>query len=100
MHRLPPLLLLLLLLSGCTYGLIYTHTVEPLDLDAGRTSTATRTAEGDLRQLQFYVSVSWNSNALGDIARAHGMEKLYFADLEVLSVLGVWRRYTVHAYGE
>ena len=36
---------------------------------------------------------------IGDIARQHGLEEVYFADLETLSILGYWEQQWVHIYG-
>ena len=41
-----------------------------------------------------------NSNALGDIARRHGVDPLYFADREVFSILGIWKTNRVFLYGD
>ncbi len=97
-------LLLLLLpalwLAGCTTGLIYTHTTTPLDLNANQTPLATQSEEGDVKRLSYsFVDVRWDSNAIGDIAREYGIETVYFADIERLSILGIWNQDTVHIYG-
>ena len=35
------------------------------------------------------------------MAREHGLEEIYFADLEVLSILfGIYTGFTVHVYGK
>ena len=91
--------LMLLLMPCCGYGLIYTHTVKPLDLNQQRTEIARTAKKGDIRHLQFRVGVSWSSNAIGDIAKKNGIETIHYADMELLSVLGIWRQYTVHVYG-
>ncbi len=95
----------LLVAPGCgAVGLIYTHTTEPLDLNLNRTPIFAERAEAgasDVKSVRYYVSVDWNSNAIGDIARENGLHTVYYADLEVLSVLfGLWRQATVHVYGE
>jgi hypothetical protein len=41
-----------------------------------------------------------NSNAIGDIAKKHGLSKVYFADLEIFDVLGIWHHEKLHVYGE
>ncbi len=90
-----------LLLAGCGVGLIYTHTVEPLNPNMHRTPIETTTGQGDVKQITIEgISVAWNDNALGDIARQNGITELYYADREVLSVvLGIWRQETIHLYG-
>ena len=39
------------------------------------------------------------SKHFGEIAKEHGFETVYYADLETLSVLGVWTQQYVHVYG-
>lgn len=46
------------------------------------------------------VYVELNSTAIGDVAKKHGLTKLYFADIEVFSLLGVWSTTTLYLYGE
>ncbi len=62
--------------------------------------------EGSIRHLVlwplglWYLHFMWDSNAIGDIAKEHGIETVYYADLEELSVLGIWHEYTIHIYGK
>jgi hypothetical protein len=42
----------------------------------------------------------WDSNAIGDIAQSNGLKKVYFADVEIFSILGIWRQEKVYIYGE
>ena len=93
--------LALVLLSGCGVGIIYTHTVEPLTHKTRPTTIVQDEKQGQVKHIQFsYLSVAWDSNAIGDIARKNGINTLYYADLETLSVLTIWRQYTVHVYGQ
>lgn len=89
------------MLSGCAshVGLVYTHTREPLSVDFDRTPVVTEGAAGDVKEIQYYVRVLWSSNAIGEVAKQHGFERVYYADLERLSVLGIWRQEWVHVYG-
>ncbi len=101
MKRTLALISLALLLGGCSQGLLYTHTTSPLDTNMNRTPTASRTGSGKVKHLQYYTSVTWDSNAIGRIANENDIETIYFADLETHSVLlGLWRQFTVHIYGE
>jgi hypothetical protein len=92
---------LFLTLNGCVVGLIYTKVVEPLDLNADATPMVLNSRAGDIKQVQYsIIDVRWDSNAIGDIAKREGIETVYFADIETLSiVLGIWRRRTVYIYG-
>jgi len=86
-------------LPACGAGLIYTHKTVPLDVNYRSTETTERTAKSDTRHFRYYIQVDWNSNAIGEIAREHGFEEVRYADLETLSVLGVWTQRWVHVYG-
>jgi len=91
-----------LLFSGC----IYVHTVEPLTLNLDRTPVVAEERSGSLKLITFprmggsQPLVAWDSAAIGDIAKKQGMEEVYFADLETLSILRIWNQYTVHVYGK
>lgn len=100
MARLAALLLGVALCGCAPSGLIFTETVRPLDtnLDATRRMDVTR--KGDLRTLQYWsIRVQWKGNAIGDIAREHHFTRVDYADLETLSVLGVWTQRWVRIYG-
>jgi hypothetical protein len=91
----------ILLLASCTpYGILYTHIKQPLDTNMSQTPMNENNAQGDIKHIQFYVDVMWDSNAIGDIAKKHGIETIYYVDIETLSVLTIWNQYTVHIYGE
>lgn len=91
------------LVLGCTTGIIYTHTYQPLTLDMHKTPMVTNSSEGDIKHLSIpftYLSVASDSNAIGDIARKNGLKELYFADLETRSFFTIWNQYWVHVYGK
>jgi hypothetical protein len=90
-------------------GILYYHNTVPLDTHfAGTPVYKTRIAEGegDVKQVSvhyfpIYVDIVWDSNAIGDIARAQGIDEIYYADMETLSVVfGIWSQRTVHIYGK
>jgi hypothetical protein len=86
--------------AGCSpYGLIYTHKFEPLTTDFHATPAAIDEASGDVKEISYYVRVLWNCNGIGDIAKKHGFEKVYYADLETLSVFGIWKQEWALVYG-
>jgi hypothetical protein len=90
-----------LALAGCAspFGLVYTHTVEPLTTDFHRTPAVSDEAKGDTKQIDYYVRVLWSGNGIGEIAKQHGFETVYYADLETLRVLGIWTQEWAHVYG-
>ena len=95
------LLVPVLLFSGCGIGLIYTHTVEPLNPNMHRTELTPASGQGDIKQISLYnISVTWDDNSIGSIAREKGLKELYYADREILSVMfGIWKQETIHVYG-
>ena len=126
MHRLKPLLVVIigLMLTGCArfpvmdpprvpttspvtmilkrpaIGFVYTHTISPLDLDLNETKKGSQHGSGDIKHFSYtYITFMWDSNAIYDIAKSEGMETIYYADLETLRILGLWRQYKVHIYG-
>jgi hypothetical protein len=98
--RTAAVLTLVLIGTGCTAGLLYTHTVAPLTINHLATSAAGGEGKSDIKHIQLpYVGVMWGDAALNEIAREKGLQELHYADLELLSVLTIWRQYTVHLYG-
>jgi len=108
-------LLFILLLGGCSSlggflggapsGRIFTHTRVPYTTDLDNTPVTNIHANGLIIHIEEPVSgygfyAEFNSNALGDIAKKHGLTKLYFADIEIFDVLGVWHHEKIHLYGE
>jgi hypothetical protein len=94
---------------GCgviTRGLLYTDTIQPLCVDARGTSLGTRSAAGSSKRVeipttQVDISAEWDSRAIGDIAREHGITTVYGCDSRRQSVLlGLWRKDEVIIYGE
>ena len=93
---------LLLSFSGCGLGLIYTCRIEPYDTDLSETPVVMTAQKGDTKQLRYsIIGARWDSNAIGEIAKANGIETVYFADVETLSVLlGIWTQRWIIIYGE
>jgi hypothetical protein len=105
-----PWIFVFLLMSGCSSspmpGLIYTRLKCPLTWDLHDTpvpQTIPRHAK-IIEISEPFTGLSINarlkSNAIGEIAREHGLATLYFADQEYFSVLGIWTYQKVILYGE
>jgi hypothetical protein len=102
-------MVVLVCLSGCStgplVGLVYTHVKLPLTLDLKPTPLTDHPPRSgriiEIKEpfsgLGMYTRVS--SNAIGDIARQHGVAPLHFADQEVFSVLGIWKTHTAIVHG-
>ena len=75
-----------------------------LDVNLDETPVFDRGASGksDTKRVNLrpYVDIQWDSNAIADAARKAGLTQVHYADLETLSVLGVWVQKTVHVYGK
>lgn len=83
-------------------GLIYTHTWEPLTLNANATKVAGSNTEstGSVKDIQLQsIRITWSDNSIGAIARKAGMQKVYYADMETRRILMFWTTQTVHLYG-
>ena len=101
----PAIVFFLIFITGCSHvtprGYIYTHTTKPLDLNLSKTPGGGVHRQGNIKHLSVrYVDISWDSNAVGDIVKQSGLKTVYSADLEKLSILGLWNQYTVHLYGQ
>jgi hypothetical protein len=81
-------------------GFLYTRTVEPLSRHNKPVQAfSDYAAQGDRKGLEIQnVSVIWDDNAIGEIARKSGLKKIYYSDLETRRVL-FWSRQIVHVYG-
>jgi hypothetical protein len=92
---------MVLLVSGCGVGIIYTHTYQPLTADMHQTPVVQTEKAGNIKHIQVGMAgVAWDSAAIGDIAKKNGLTEVYSADLETFKILGIWNQYTVHVYGK
>jgi hypothetical protein len=95
------LMALLVLPAGCTRGLLFSHTIEPLDTNMHRTQVAGARNEGNVKHLAIRgITVEWGNEAIAEIARKNGIKTLYFADRETLKIFTFWRTTTIHVYGQ
>ena len=99
------ILMTTLLFSSCTQihprGYIYDHVTLPFTTNFSKTPFCSNKCSGDIRHVHIrYVDFKWHSNAIGDIAKEHGINTVYFADIEKFKILGIWNQYTVHIYGK
>jgi len=100
-------LLFLPLLGGCSplTGKVFTHIRVPYTTDLHNTPVTDIHSNGIIVRIEEPVSgyglyTELNSNAMGDIAKKHGLSKIYFADLETFDILGIWKHEKLHIYGE
>ena len=92
--------LTLLVATGCVRGRIYSHTTEPLTRNYDQTPVVEATDQGDVYKIEYNnLSVEWNDNSIGAIAEKAGFDEVYYADVETMSILGIWTTTWVHVYG-
>jgi hypothetical protein len=97
---------LLLPISGCVYGFVYTDVTEPVSENMLSNLRATRSVQGNRQELKEPFSgggirVMWASNGIGDVAKSQGLSRIHYADIRTISVLGgIWKRRTVIVHGE
>ncbi len=94
-------IVLVLLATGCMRGLIYTNVTQPLTTHFGETPVVQNGYEkGDVKQLRYsYFHLIWDDNAIGALAKRAGFSEVYYADLQTISILGIWTQYRVRVYG-
>jgi hypothetical protein len=103
------ILSLSMVLAGCANGVLfgsglYSHTVQPLTINRNPTEvrSSMQPVFGRINQFQYQVvSARVGKNGLGQVAKEHGLELIYFADIERWSaVFGLWQMDIVHIYGK
>ena len=100
------------LVSGCSAlresplpGYIYTNTKFPYTRDLDNTPIADIEQDGKIIRITEPISgygiySEILSNAIGDIAEKNGLQEIYFADMEVLSILGIFKHNKLYIYGK
>lgn len=89
-----------MLATGCVSGALFTHVREPIDINFNRTPVHSAEGTADWHSVQYYVQIDWGDNAFGEVAKQAGLSRIHYADLETLSILGVYTQRKVHVYGE
>lgn len=87
--------------GGPLNGLVFTRTITPLTGDLHGAPVVQDSGQGDVKQIDYsYVRVQWSANGLGEIAKTNGFSEIYYADLETMTVLGVWKQQWARVYGK
>ncbi|MGW8185636.1 MAG: hypothetical protein ACWGNK_00160 [Desulfobacterales bacterium] len=86
-------------------GAVYTRVKFPLTADLDQTPAAVETGNGKIVRIKepfsgYGIYAEFKSNAIGEIAKRHGLKTVYYADIERLSILGIWRHDEVIVCGE
>jgi hypothetical protein len=103
----------LLLCGGCMrwaspvrppIGVLYTHYRAPLTPQASNFLVAGPEGKSyTMAVREPFVTgqgVAWAQAAVQEAAREGGLKKVAYADFEILDILSVYSRFTVHVYGE
>jgi len=94
-------------LPGCGLtGHVYKHVIKPLDTNLSgdpitEPLSVIRRNRLDTKRITVNaLDFEWGDRGIGTIAEEWGLEVVYYADVELLSVLGgVWKQQWVHIYG-
>ena len=101
-------LLLLTFFCGCgiiSRGIIYTDTIQPLCKDLRGSELEDQVSKGSSKKVEIPftridLSAEWSSRAIGDLAKANGIDVINSCDSRRFSVLaGIWRQDEVIIYG-
>jgi len=91
--------------SGSLKGYVFKFVRVPYTTNIDNTASSVFQSNGKIIKVEepfsgygFYAE--FDSNAIGDIAKKHGLKKVYFADLEIFSILGIFEYQELHIYGE
>lgn len=100
------------LLAGCSIigngvpaGFLFTYARIPYTHDLNNTAMTDFEADGRVVRIKepltgYGIYTELNTNAIGDIAARHGIHEVYFADLEILSILGIFNHNKLYIYGK
>lgn len=99
-------------LSGCLYvpvqppdGLLYTHYKAPLQTDYEGQDFGTREGKASTQYLLVPLilvnpNFAWGDAAVKRAAESGGITTVKASDYEYLNVLGIYKKFTVVAYGD
>jgi hypothetical protein len=105
-----PAVLILALTGGCAIwrapvvpppGLLFTQYRAPLTPQVTGVPVAQKVGTHTCRYFAYsLLSFAWDDAAIAAAAKEGGLSKVYYADYDVLNILGIYTQFTVHAYGE
>ncbi len=102
MHNKALAVLSTLCLAGCApTSFLFTLTTRPLDIDLNESDFSDETARAFVWTFQYsYLALRFGGNGIAQIAKEKGFTRVHYADIQTLSVLGVWTQQWVRIYGE
>jgi hypothetical protein len=82
-------------------GVIFTQVKAPLMVNQKHTPVAQTSGSASSSSFHlWYVDLAWDDCSIDKAAKAGGITNVQYADYEFFSVLGVYTRMTVTAYGD
>jgi len=100
------ILVVVITCQGCRHGFIYTNVTIPVATNMDKTPRGTKLAVISSKRIKepyssLGLSVEWDSRAIGDAARRAGLSKIYYTDLQTISVFGgVWKKQKILVMGK
>lgn len=113
--RLLGFLILVLAATGCGValvkapvvpppGLLFSTYKAPLQVDLENTTLGSKYGKASTSYFHDPIltgmSFAWNDAAIAEAARNGDIEQIRHVDYELMSILGIYARFTVHAYGD
>jgi hypothetical protein len=85
-------------------GVIFSQYKAPLTTDVEKTEIKTAVGSASTQYLLIPIvgalTFSWDRCDIEEAARQGGLKVVHHADYELFNVLGIYQKFTVHAYGE
>jgi len=82
-------------------GFLYTSFKAPLQTDFHATKIASKSGKASSNYLEvWYLKFGWGGAGVKEAARNGYLERVDYVDYEYVSVLGIFHRFSVIAYGE
>lgn len=87
-------------------GLLFCQFKAPLTIDMDNTQAGaqmTRVSQSSTYYFRDFIftgmDFSWGEVDFDTLAKMGGLKEIYFADYELLNVLGIYAQFTIHLYG-
>lgn len=86
-------------------GLLFANHSAPLQVDMDATTLGAK--KGEATHTSYFhdfiltgLNFAWGSAAIGEAAEEAGITTVKHVDYDLLNVLGLYARFTVHVYGD
>jgi hypothetical protein len=83
------------------HGIIFTKYSAPLTVPVSKTpATGGKVGKASTIYVGFYLDVATGDASIQAAAKEGGISKIYYADYEIVEVLGIFWQFTIKVYGE